>query len=84
MIRLMSLEVYISIFNITEGNIHIKVYKILVEKSGGVSNEKVRVEIEKDLNISDITATDLQDVIIGPISIEEFREQVTKTMKNDK
>ena len=36
------------------------------------------------MDISHITATDLQDDIIGPIIIEESREQVTKRMKNDK
>ena len=36
------------------------------------------------MDISDITATDLQDDIIGPIIIEEYREQVTKRMKDDK
>ena len=36
------------------------------------------------MGISDITATDLQDDIIGPINIEEYREQVTKRMKDDK
>ena len=45
--------------------------------------KKVRVEIEKDLDIEDITAEDLQDDIIGPIIIEEYREQVTKRMKNE-
>ena len=51
---------------------------------GGVSYEKVRDEIERDLDISDIRATDLQDDIIGPIIIKEHREQVTKRMKVDK
>ena len=36
------------------------------------------------MDISDITASDLEDDIIGPIIIEEFRNQVTKTMKDDK
>ena len=35
------------------------------------------------MDISDITATDLQDDIIGPIIIEEYREQVTKRMKDE-
>ena len=35
------------------------------------------------MGISDITATDLQDDIIGPIIIDEYREQVTKRMKHD-
>ena len=36
------------------------------------------------MEITDITATDLQDDIIGPIIIEEYREQVTKRMKDGK
>ena len=39
--------------------------------------------IEKDLEISDITATKLQDEIKGPIFIEEYRKEVKKRMKND-
>ena len=35
------------------------------------------------MDISDITATDLQDDIIGPIIIDEYREQVTKRMKDE-
>ena len=49
-----------------------------------MSNEEVREEIERDLDISDITAADLQEEIIAPIFIEEYREQVTKRMKDDK
>ena len=33
------------------------------------------------MDISDITATDLQDEIIAPIVNNEYREQVTKRMK---
>ena len=44
----------------------------------GVSNETVRDEIEKDLVISDITATDLQDEIIAAVIDKKYREQVTK------
>ena len=35
------------------------------------------------MNISDFTAADLQDDIIAPIFIEEYKEQVTKRMKNE-
>ena len=35
------------------------------------------------MDISDITATDLEDDVIGPIIIEEYREQVTKRMEDD-
>ena len=83
MIGLGDLEVYNSIFNITRENNKFELYKFPDEKAGGVTNEKVRNEIERDLDIEDITAADLQNDIIGPIIIEEQREQVTKRMKNE-
>ena len=83
MIGLTDLEVYISIFNITEENNKFKLYKFPDEKAGGVTYEKVRDEIEKDLGIKDITATDLEDDIIAPIVIEEYKEQVTKRMNDE-
>ena len=83
MIGLVDLEVYNSIFNITEGNKKIELYKFRDEKSGGVTYEKVRDEIEKDLDIEDITAADLQDETIAPIIIEEYKKQLTKRMKNE-
>ena len=36
------------------------------------------------MDFSDVTARDLEDDIIGPIIIEEYRNQVTKRMKDDK
>ena len=36
------------------------------------------------MDIEDITAADLQDEIIAPIIIEEYKKQVTKRMKDDK
>ena len=82
MIGLVDLEVYNSILNITEQNNKFELYKFPDEKSGGVSYEKVRDEIERDLGISDITAADLQDDIIAPIIIEEYKKQVTKRMED--
>ena len=35
------------------------------------------------MDISDITATDLQDDIIGPENIEKYRKEVSKRLKND-
>ena len=83
MIGLKGLEVYNSFFCITEENNKFKLYKFPDEKAGGISYTKVRDEIEKDLDISDITATDLQDDLIGPIFIEEYKEQVSKRMKDE-
>ena len=83
MIGITDPEVYNSIFNITEDNNKFELYKFPDEKAGGVTYEKVRDEIEKDLDISDITAADLQDEIIAPIIIEEYKEQVSKRMKDE-
>ena len=74
----LDLEVYNSIFNITEEYNKFKLYKFPYEKSGGVSYIKVRDVTEKDLDISDITASDLEDDIICPIIFEEHRNQVTE------
>ena len=82
MIGLTDLEVYNSIFNITEENNKFELYKFLDEKRGGISYTKVRDEIEKDLDIEDITAADLQDDIIAPNIIKEYNEQVTKRMND--
>ena len=84
MIGLTSLEANNSIFNVTEENNKFELQKFPDSKSGGISKEKVRDEIEKDLKTSDITATDSKDEIFGPIIIEEYRKEVSKRMKNDK
>ena len=54
-------EVYNSFLNITEVNNNFKPYKFPDWKNGGVSFETVRDEVQKDLEISDNTHTDLQD-----------------------
>ena len=82
MLRLTDLEVYNSIYNITEENNKFELYKFPDEKVGGITYTKVRDEIEKDLGISDITDEDLQDDIIARIIIEEYKKQVTKRMKD--
>ena len=83
MLGLTDLEVYNSIFNITEENNKFELYKFPDEKAGGVTYEKVRNEIEKDLGIEGITEEDLQDEIIGPLIIEEYEKQVSKRMNDD-
>ena len=83
MIGLTDLEVYNSIFNITEENNKFELYKFPDKKAGGVTYEKVRGEIEKDLDIEDITDVDLQDDIIAPIIIEEYKKHVTKRMNDE-
>ena len=83
MIGLVDLEVYNSIFNITVENNKFELYKFPDEKAGGISYIKVRDEIERDLDIEDITAQNLQDETIAPIFIKEYNEQVTKRMNDD-
>ena len=63
MMGLTIVEVYNSIFNINYQNNKFKLCKFPDSESGGVSFEKVRDDIEKDLEISDNTATDFR--IIG-------------------
>ena len=82
MIGLTDLEVYNSLFNITEENNQFELYKFPDDKAGGITYTKVRDDIGRDLDISDITDVDLQDDIIAPIIIKEYREQVTKRMKD--
>ena len=81
---LTSLEVYSSVFNITEENIKLELYIFPDSKIGGISYEKVKDEIEKNLVFSDITATGFQNEIIGPIIIKEYREKVTERVNDDK
>ena len=83
MIGVTSLEIYNSIFDIAEETNKLELYKFPDEKSDGVLYEKVRDEIERDLDISDITATYLQDEIRAPFIIKENRGQVTKRMKDN-
>ena len=78
MIGSTDLEVYNSIFNVTEEINKFELYKLIEAKIGGISYIKVRDEIERDLDISDITDADLQDDLIGPIIIEEYKKQVKK------
>ena len=81
MIGLTSLEVYNSIFNNNYQNNKFELYKSPDSKSCGVSYEKVTNEVEKDLEISDNTATNLQDEIQAPNIKEDYREQVPKRMQ---
>ena len=82
MLGLTDLEVYISIFNITEENNKFEHYNFPDENLGSISYEKVRDEIERDLDVSDITPADLQEEIIAPIIIKEYKGHVKKRMED--
>ena len=83
MFGLTDIELYNPIFNTTEEIIKYELYKLPEDKIGGITYTKIRDEIERDLDISDITDTDLQDVLIGPIIIEQYKKPVAKRMKED-
>ena len=51
--------------------------------SGGISYEKLTIEIERKMEKTKITASNLQGGKIGPMSIKECRKEVWKRMKID-
>ena len=63
MIGLVGLEVYNSIFNITEENTKFDLY---TDTYGELSFEELKDELEEILNIPHITDDQLKDEIIGP------------------
>ena len=74
-IGLPDLEFYNCIFNTTEENNKFELYKFPEDKIGGISYIKARDEIERDLDISDITDTDLQDDLIGPVFLKNRKNK---------
>ena len=83
MLGLLSLEVNNSIFNIIDENNKFEHYLFPHSKNRRIKNKKVRDEIEMNLEISDITATDLPDEKLGPTFIEQTRREVSKGLKTD-
>ena len=69
MLGLVYLEVYNSIFNITEENNKFEIYRDMSDKFGFL---KLKDEIEEILDISHITDDHLIDEILGPRNIDEF------------
>ena len=69
MIGLTNLEVYNSIFNITEENNKFELYRDTSDKFGFL---ELKDELEEILNISHITNEHLDDEILGPRIVDEF------------
>ena len=80
MIGLTSLEVYNSIFNITEENNKFELYRDSSNKFGFL---ELKDELEEILNISHITQEHLEDEIIGPRIIDEFIKPSTEKKNSD-
>ena len=69
MIGLTSLEVYTSIFNITERKTKIELYRDSSNKFGFL---ELKDQLGEILNISHVSQEHLPDEIIGPRIIDEF------------
>ena len=69
MLGLVDLEVYNSIFNITQENNKFEIYRDMSDKFGFL---QLKDEIEEILDISHITDDHLNDEILGPRIIDEF------------
>ena len=69
MLGLLDLEVYNSIFNMTEENNKFEIYRDMTDKFGFLELED---GLEEILNISNITNDHLNDEIIGPRIIDAF------------
>ena len=69
MLGLVDLEVYNSIFNITEENNIFELYRDTSDKFGFL---ELKDELEEILNISQITSEHLDDEVLGPRIIDEF------------
>ena len=75
MLGLTSLKVNKSIFIKTPEKNKFKLHNFPDEKTDSVSYEKVRDEIGRDLDISNTTATDLQEEILAPIIIKDIENK---------
>ena len=80
MIGLTNLEVYNSIFNITEENNKFEIYRDMTAKFGFL---ELKDELEEILNIPHITNEYLDDEIIGPRIIDEFIKLSNEKKNND-
>ena len=69
MLGLVNLEVYNSIFNITEKNNKVEIYRDISNKFGLL---ELKNRLEEILNIPHITTEHLDDEILGPRIIDEY------------
>ena len=71
MIGFVNLEVYISVFNITEEN---KKFELYTDKFYELGFTELKNDLEDIFNIGEITPEHLQHEKIGPLIIKAFRE----------
>ena len=80
MIGLVNLEVYNSIFNITEENKNFEIYRDTSAKFGFL---ELKDELEEILNISHITDKHLHDEVLGQRIIDEYIKLSRERMNTD-
>ena len=80
MIDLTNLEVYNSLFNITEDSNKFELYR---DNSNKIGFLELNDELEEILNISHISQEHLQDDVIGPRIIDKFLKLSHKKKKSD-
>ena len=80
MVGLTDLEVYNSIFNITEENNKFEIYRDTSNKFGFL---ELKDELEEILNISHITDDHLDDEVLGKRIIDEFIKLSTEKKSTD-
>ena len=80
MIGLVNLEVYISIFNMTEKNNKFELYRDMSAKFGFL---ELKDELEEILNISHITNEHLDDEVLGQRIIDEYIKLSRERMNTD-
>ena len=77
---MVDLEVYISLFNITEENNKFDIYRDTSKKFGFLV---LKDELEEILNISHITPEHLQDEVLGPRIIDEYYKLSNEKKNSD-
>ena len=80
MLGMINLEVYNSIFKITEENNKFELYRDMSNKFGFI---ELKDELEEILNISNITNEHLDDEILGPRIINEYIKLSTEKRNTD-
>ena len=80
MLGLVDLELYNSIFNITERNNKFEIYRDSSNKFGFL---ELKDELEEIFDISHITSEHLQAEVLGPRIIDEFYKLSNEKKNND-
>ena len=83
MIGLINLEVYNSIFNITNKNNKFELYSENIQDVEEITFENSKDLIAKNLDVSNIEDNDLLDDMIGDIIVEEYRKIYLEKVKED-